>query len=98
VTLLDDPVAADIAAEAVEPVATAWDAAARVGLGDQRLHAAANRCVAAAAERVPDGLSEPMRRLVAAVERGRCPADEFSDEVIEHGLEATVTRLALGEP
>ena len=98
VTLLDDPVAADIAAEAVEPVATAWDVAARVGLGDQRLHAAANRCVAAAAERVPDGLSEPMRRLVAAVERGRCPADEFSDEVIEHGLEATVTRLALGEP
>ena len=32
VTLLDDPVAADIAAEAVEPVATAWDIAARVGL------------------------------------------------------------------
>ena len=32
VTLLDDPVAADLAAEAVEPVATAWDTAARVGL------------------------------------------------------------------
>ena len=98
VTLLDDPVAADIAAEAVEPVATAWDVAARVGLGDQRLHTAANRCVAAAAERVPDDLSDAMQRLVAAVERGRCPADDFSDEVIEHGIEATVTRLALGEP
>src|SRR6202012_5707683 len=43
VTLLDDPLAADIAAEAVEPVATAWDVAARVGLGDEGLHAAADR-------------------------------------------------------
>ena len=30
-TLLDDPVAADIAAEATEPVATAWDRAAQIG-------------------------------------------------------------------
>ena len=74
------------------------DVAARVGLGDQRLHAAANRCVAAAAERAPDDLSEAMQRLVEAVAKGRCPADDFSDEVIEHGIEATVTRLALGEP
>jgi glutamate--cysteine ligase len=98
VTLLDDPVAAEIAAEAVEPVATAWDIAAKVGLGDQRLRAAANRCVAAAAERAPDGLSEAMQRLLVAVERGRCPADDFSDQVIEHGIQATVARLALGEP
>ena len=53
VTLLDDPVAADIAAEATESVATAWDQAARVGLGDRRLHAAATRCVQTAAERAP---------------------------------------------
>ncbi len=97
VTLLDDPVAADIAAEAVEPVATAWDIAARVGLSDPRLYAAANRCVAAAADRVPPALDEAMQRLVAAVERGRCPADEFSDQVIGNGIEATVSKLALGE-
>ena len=36
-TLLDDPVAADVAAEATEPVATAWDRAAQIGLGDRRL-------------------------------------------------------------
>ena len=35
-TLLDDPAAADIAAEATEPVATAWDRAAQIGLGDRR--------------------------------------------------------------
>jgi glutamate--cysteine ligase len=97
VTLLDDPVAADYAAEAVEPVATAWDTAARVGLNDQRLYAAANRCVAAAAERVPAQLKDPMQQLVEAVERGRCPADDFSDRVIEHGIAPMVTRLAQGD-
>ena len=45
-TLLDDQAAADAAAEAVEPVATAWDVAARVGLSDRHLYAAANRCLA----------------------------------------------------
>jgi glutamate--cysteine ligase len=45
VTLLDDPVAADIAAEATERVATAWDRAAQIGLGDRRLCESATRCV-----------------------------------------------------
>jgi glutamate--cysteine ligase len=98
VTLLDDPVAADNAAEAVEPVATAWDVAARTGLGDGRLYAAANRLVTLAAERVPPMLAEPMEDLVDAVERGRCPADEFSDQVIDNGIDAAVSALALGEP
>jgi glutamate--cysteine ligase len=97
VTLLDDPVAADYAAEAVEPVATAWDRAARVGLNDQRLYAAANRCVAAAAGRVPAQLKEAMQQLAEAVERGRCPADDFSDRVIGHGIAPAVIRLAQGE-
>ena len=35
-TLLDDPVAAEIATEATEPVAMAWDRAAQIGLGDRR--------------------------------------------------------------
>ena len=96
VALLDDPVAADIAAEAVEPVATAWDTAARVGLRDRRLYAAANKCVAAAAERAPPELGDSMQRLVDTVERGRCPGDDFSDQVIEHGIAPTVARLAQG--
>jgi glutamate--cysteine ligase len=54
--------------------------------------------VAAAAERAPAGLDEAMQRLVEAVERGRCPADDFSDQVIEDGIAATVTQLALGQP
>jgi glutamate--cysteine ligase len=94
VALLDDPVAADVAAEAVEPVATAWDTAARVGLRDRRLYAAANRCVAVAAERAPAELADAMHLLVSSVERGRCPGDDFSDQVIEHGIEATVSTAA----
>lgn len=98
VALLDDPAAANIAAEAVEPVATAWDTAAQVGLGDARLYAAANRCVAAAAERAPASLKGPMQLLVEAVERARCPADDFSDQVVRSGLVATVAQLAQGQP
>ena len=97
VTLLDDPVAADIATEAVAPVATAWDVAARTGLGNQRLYAAANRLVAVAAERLPPQLTDAMQRLITAVELGRCPADEFSDRVIDNGIATTVAALARGE-
>ena len=94
VTLLDDPVAADIAAEAVEPVATAWDTAARVGLRDRRLYEAANACVAVAADKAPVELRDAMQRLVRSVEQGRCPGDDFSDQVIEHGIAATVSEAA----
>jgi glutamate--cysteine ligase len=94
VALLDDPVAADIAADAVEPVATAWDTAARVGLRDRRLFEAANKCVAVAAEKAPPELTDAMQLLVRGVKQGRCPGDDFSDQVIEHGIAATVAEAA----
>ena len=100
-TLLDDPVAADLAAEAVEPVSTAWDTAARVGLTDQRLYTAANRCVAIASARLPQhsrALGEAMQQLMQLVEKGRCPADDFADRVVADGIEPTVAGLARGEP
>lgn len=96
VTLLDDPAAADRAAEAVEPVATAWDTAARLGLRDRRLFAAANQCVAIAAERTPAELTDAMQRLLDNVARGRCPGDEFADQVVDHGIAGTVSQLAQG--
>ena len=96
VALLDDPAAADIAAEAVEPVATAWDNAARLGLSDRRLYEAANRCVAVAAEKAPAELSDAMERLVRSVEKGRSPGDDFADQVIDQGIAATVAQLAQG--
>ena len=96
-TLLDDPSAADVAAEATESVATAWDRAARAGLIDRRLHAAALTCVQTAAERVPDALAESMEQLVRSVEQGLCPADDFADRVVHHGIPAAVSQLAKGE-
>ncbi|WP_156690387.1 ergothioneine biosynthesis glutamate--cysteine ligase EgtA [Mycobacterium sp. Marseille-P9652] len=96
VTLLDDRQAAAAAAEAVEPVATAWDIAARVGLRDRRLHAAANACVGLAADQAPPELADAMQRLVRNVERGRCPGDDFADDVIEQGVAPMVARLARG--
>src|SRR5882724_9346640 len=97
VTLLDDPVAADIAAEATEAVATAWDRAAQIGLGDRRLHEAATRCVQTAAERAPAELEESMQQLARSVEKGRCPADDFSDRAVKYGIETAITQLAQGE-
>jgi glutamate--cysteine ligase len=97
VTLLDDPTAAGIAAEAAEPVATAWDVAARVGLADRRLHASATRCVQVAAERVPPALQDSMQRLVRIVEEASCPGEEFAERAIRCGVAGAVTQLARGE-
>ena len=96
-TLLDDAGAADIAAEATGPVATAWDRAAQLGLGDRLLREAAWRCVQAVAERAPAELEESMQQLVRSVEQGRCPADDFSDRVVTSGIAPAVTELAQGE-
>jgi glutamate--cysteine ligase len=95
-TLLDDPAAADIAAEATESVATAWDRAARIGLGDRHLHTAAVRCVAAAADRAPAALQESMQHLLRSVEQGRSPADDFADRAVEYGIGPAVRQLAKG--
>jgi glutamate--cysteine ligase len=95
-TLLDNPVASEIATAATESVSTEWDLAARAGLAEPRLQAAASRCVAAAAEHAPPELVAPMGRLLADVEAGRCPGDDFSDLVVECGIPTAITRLAGG--
>ena len=97
VTLLDDPDAAEVAAEATEPVATAWDVAARVGLADRRLHASAARCVQAAADRAPASLQNSMQRLIRIVEEAGCPGEEFAERAIRCGVAGAVTQLARGE-
>jgi glutamate--cysteine ligase len=93
-TLLDDQEAADAAAEAVEPVATAWDLAARVGLRDRHLYAAASRCLALAAAQAPPELTESMALLVDLVDRGRGPGDDFADRAIRDGIGPAVIQAA----
>jgi glutamate--cysteine ligase len=93
-TLLDDPAAADVAAEATEPVALDWDLSAQIGLAEPRLRTAALRCVQIAAERAPGDLNDAMSRLVRQVEQGRSSADDFADVVRDRGVQAAVRRLA----
>lgn len=79
--LLDDPAASRVAEAAAEPVAHRWAEAARCGLSDAPLAAAARACFAAALDALPrlgaSGLvplaDEYARRYV---ERGRSPADD----------------------
>lgn len=92
-TLLDDPVAADLAAEAVEPVATAWDTAARAGLADRHLRESAVRCLEIAAERVPGELIGSMQLLVDLVGQARSPGDQFSDTAVRLGIDAAIADL-----
>lgn len=95
-TLLDDPRAAELAAAAVAPVATAWDTAARVGLRDHHLHQAAGTCVTLVAELAPPELAESMRLLAGLVTQGRCAADEFADHAVRLGIANAATQLAQG--
>ncbi len=97
VTLMDQPDAARIAAAATAAVADEWDLAARVGLADPRLRAAAVRCVAAAAEHAPPELAAAMGRLLTEVDAGRCPGDEFTESVVEHGIPVALSQLAKGQ-
>jgi ergothioneine biosynthesis glutamate--cysteine ligase EgtA len=74
-TLLDDPAAADRAAEASAPVAGQWDRAARLGLTDAALRTAARGCLAAALDAVPPALLPEVAALAALVDRGQSPGD-----------------------
>jgi glutamate--cysteine ligase len=93
-TLMDDPVAADLAAEASEPAAALWASAARDGLADPRLAASARRCLDIAAGRAPAGLAPAVADLAELVESGRCPGDLLAKRIGEIGPHAAFEELA----
>jgi len=85
VALLDDPVAADLAAAACEPVAGAWTAAARDGLGDPEIARAVEGCVRAALPAVPAQLKADVEAYAELLESGRTPGDVVSDRAHTEG-------------
>jgi glutamate--cysteine ligase len=93
-TLMDDPVAADAAAEAAEETAELWTEAARDGLGNARLASSAVRCLAAAASRAPAEFGTAIADLANLVESGRCPADLLSERIKQIGPAAAFEELA----
>jgi glutamate--cysteine ligase len=94
--LLDDPAAAQAAMAATAPLCGTpdelWLRAARFGLDDPQLAAAARKCFAAADEALGRlGAPAAVRDAVAAfsnryVLHGRCPADDLLDDA--HGAES----------
>jgi glutamate--cysteine ligase len=93
-TLMDDPVAADVAAEATEPTARLWTEAARDGLGNPKLASAAARCLAIAATRAPAELGSAVADLADLVESGRCPGDLLAARAAQVGPTAAFEELA----
>jgi glutamate--cysteine ligase len=85
VAVLDDPVAADRAAEAVEPVARRSAAAARVGIEDPALGRAASALVEAAVAAVPDPLRASVEDWAELIASGRTPADLVRDRARRDG-------------
>lgn len=85
VTLLDDPGAADLAAELCEPVAHAWEAAARHGLADPELRRAVTGCAEVAARCGPPDLRGELESFAELVASGRTPVDEIRSRAESHG-------------
>lgn len=79
VTLVDDPVAADLARELCEPLRGEWVRAAREGLRDPRVRAAATGCADIAARRCPEPLRADVEAYAELIARGRCPGDELRE-------------------
>jgi glutamate--cysteine ligase len=92
-TLMDDPVAADMATEATERAAQLWIEAARDGLGDAVLAESARRCLAIAAARVPAALVPAVGELAELVESGRSPGDLLAQRIADIGPRATFEEL-----
>ena len=93
-TLMDDPVAADVAAEATEQTAPLWTEAARDGLGNAKLASSAARCLGIAASRAPAELCSAVADLADLVASGRCPADLLAERVEQIGPAAALEELA----
>jgi len=93
-TLMDDPVAADLATEATEQTAGLWDRAARHGLGDAALADSARRCLRIVAGRVPVPLIPAVADLAELVESGRCPGDLLAERIAVIGPHAAFEELA----
>ncbi|WP_082534193.1 ergothioneine biosynthesis glutamate--cysteine ligase EgtA [Marmoricola sp. Leaf446] len=81
VTLVDDPVAADLAAEIVAPVHDRWETAAREGLADPAVRRAVLGCVELAVSRGPVELRSELLALHEVFARGSSPAEELRSRV-----------------
>ncbi len=76
-TLMDDPVAADTAADLCAPVAASWESAARAGLRDPDVRTAVVGCLDAALRHCPPGIVAEVEGLAELIASGRTPSGEL---------------------
>ncbi len=91
VAVLDDPAAADRAAEAVEPTVRRSADAARLGITDPELRAAARGLVHAALPAVSAALRPAVEDWAALLDSGRTPADLVLERARRDGPLACLT-------
>jgi glutamate--cysteine ligase len=96
VTLVDDPVAADLAAELCEPVRGREHEAARRGLDDAAVGAAARGCLDLAVARCPAPLLPEVEELAALFAAGRTPCGEVRALVHRRGPVGALEEEARG--
>jgi glutamate--cysteine ligase len=85
VLLIDDPAAADRAAEASLPVAELGDVAARRGMSDPRIRTAVEECIAIAVEHAPEGLTPDLVDLAELVASGLTPGAVLRERARSRG-------------
>ena len=95
VAVVDDPAAADRAAEAAEPVHRRTADAARIGIADPAIGAAARGVVSAALTAVPATLRPAVEDWAELLEQGRTPADLVLDRARRDGPLACLTAAEL---
>jgi ergothioneine biosynthesis glutamate--cysteine ligase EgtA len=86
-TVIDDPVAADRAAEAAEPVAMSWRDAATAGIRLPALRRAVTGIVEAAASVAPASVRDQVERWADLADQGRGPADLVTARAAASGPE-----------
>ncbi|MFG1911463.1 glutamate-cysteine ligase family protein [Kribbella sp. NPDC048928] len=93
-TLMDDPIAADLAAEATEGTGALWTEAARDGLSDPRLAEATRRCLQIATDRAPVALAAELEELAELADSGRSPGDLLVERIGKVGPRAALAESA----
>ena len=86
-TVVDDPVAADRAAEAAEPVAMSWRDAATAGIRLPALRRAVTSIVEAAVSAAPASVRDQVERWADVANQGRGPADLVTARAAASGPE-----------
>ena len=93
--VIDDPVAADRAAEAAEPVAMSWQDAATAGIRHPGLRRAVTGLIEAAADVAPASLRAEVERWAELVDQGHDLADLVTARAATAGPEGCLTAAEL---